>query len=437
MSMSMGSEPKHEHALLEATPSCLLVVGVDGRIEFANRRVLNLTGFAREALEGRRLDILFPGGLDRLEEHRPCQIVCRRADGTEVPVEVQLGRLEAPERVFVATLNDMTELQAGIQATVKAEARFRALVEQISAITYTWGWHDGEYLVLYTSPQIEGILGYTPQEWIAEPSAWYEWVHADDRAAVIEENKRCEQTAEAYSMQYRMLCKDGRVIWVEDSWVVVEDEHEERRVFQGVVFDITERKLAEQEIAFLAHHDGLTGLPNRGFFQETLELAISRARRHQLGLGILFLDLDNFKHVNDTLGHHAGDELLRKLADRLRACTRDTDLVARQSGDEFLVLLSDLEMGRSTSAEVKGSRIIVEAVARRIEQGLQEPFVLGESSLRVSGSIGISLFPQDGADAESLLRSADAAMYRAKRDAPGRHFPYASGGEPSIESVSP
>jgi diguanylate cyclase (GGDEF)-like protein len=141
--------------------------------------------------------------------------------------------------------------------------------------------------------------------------------------------------------------------------------------------------------------------------------------------------------VNDTLGHHAGDELLRQLADRLRACTRDTDLVARQSGDEFLVLLSDLEMGRSTSAEVKGSGIIVEAVARRIEQGLQEPFVLGESSLPVSCSIGISLFPEDGADAESLLRSADAAMYRAKRDAPGRHFPYASGGEQPIESVSP
>jgi len=205
----------------------------------------------------------------------------------------------------------------------------------------------------------------------------------------------------------------------------------------NLLVDITERKLAEQEIAFLAQHDGLTGLPNRGFFQETLELAISRARRHQLGLGILFLDLDNFKHVNDTLGHHAGDELLRQLADRLRACTRDTDLVARQSGDEFLVLLSDLEMGRSTSAEVKGSRIIVEAVARRIEQGLQEPFVLGESSLPVSGSIGISLFPEDGADAESLLRGADAAMYRAKRDAPGRHFPYASGGEQPIESVSP
>lgn len=434
--MSMGSNPTHEHALLESTPSCVLVVGVDGHIEFANRYTLELTGFAREALEGRSLETLVPGGLDRLEEHRPRQILCRRADGVEVPVEVQLGRLESPERLFVVTLRDITELQAGIQATVKAEAKFRALVEQISAITYTWGWRDAEYLVLYTSPQIERILGYTPEEWIADPTAWYEWVHPDDRAAVIEENKRCEQTAEAYSMQYRMLRKDGRIIWVEDSWVVVEDENDEGRVFQGVVFDITERKLAEQEISFLAHHDRLTGLPNRGFFEDTLEMAVSRARRHQLGVGILFLDLDNFKYVNDTLGHHAGDELLRQLADRLRACTRDTDLVARQGGDEFLILLSDLEMGESSSAEVQCSRDVVESVARRIEQVLQDPFVLGESSLRVSGSIGISLFPQDGPDTDSLLRNADAAMYRAKRHAPGRHMLYAGGGEPPLESVS-
>ena len=99
--------------------------------------------------------------------------------------------------------------------SVDAGARFRALVEQISAITYTWTWRDDEYFVLYTSPQIESILGYSPQEWIADPPAWYEWVHPDDRAVVIAENKRCETSAEAYSLRYRMIRKDGRVIWVE------------------------------------------------------------------------------------------------------------------------------------------------------------------------------------------------------------------------------
>ncbi len=114
-------------------------------------------------------------------------------------------------------------------------------------------------------------------------------------------------------------------------------------MIQGVIFDISARKAAEEQVAFLAYHDKLTGLPNRVLFEEMLENAISRARRHDLGVGVIFLDLDNFKLVNDSLGHAAGDMLLAQLAERLRVCTRETDLVARQGGDEFLLLLSDLD----------------------------------------------------------------------------------------------
>ncbi len=311
------------------------------------------------------------------------------------------------------------DVHAGHRGEVDAEARFRALVEQISAITYTWTWREDEYFVLYTSPQIESILGYTPQEWIADPPAWYEWVHPDDRAVVIAENKRCETSAEAYSLRYRMIRKDGRVIWVEDSWVVVEDEHEGQRVFQGVVFDITQRKLAEEEVAFLAHHDKLTGLPNRAFFEEMLEMSISRARRHDLGVGVLFLDLDNFKLVNDSLGHHAGDQLLWQLGARLRGCTRETDLVARQGGDEFLLLLSDIERGTGAPADSDMAMIVAESVAERVREALREPFDLNGTEFFASGSIGISLFPQDAMDAETLLKNADTAMYQSKKYEPG------------------
>ena len=219
-------------------------------------------------------------------------------------------------------------------------------------------------------------------------------------------------------MQYRMIRKDGEVIWVEDSWVVVENQHEYGRVFQGVVFDITRRKLAEQEVAFLAHHDKLTGLPNRAFFEETLELAVSRARRHQRGVAVLFLDLDNFKLVNDSLGHHAGDQLLQQLAERLREVTREADLVARQGGDEFLLLLSDLEAAVRSETEHETSSLAAETVAQRIAQALNEPFFMANTGVRVAGSVGISLFPQDGEDSESLLRSADAAMYRRRSSRP-------------------
>jgi diguanylate cyclase (GGDEF)-like protein/PAS domain S-box-containing protein len=321
-----------------------------------------------------------------------------------------------------------------LEADLEKDADFRSILEQIAAITYSWSWDEGRYFVVYSSPQIESILGYTPEEWSRDPEAWYRWIHPEDRASVIAQNRVSEQSGESHSMQYRMLRKDGRIIWVEDSWVVVDLPHTGRRAFQGVVFDITERKMAEQEIAFLAHHDKLTGLPNRASFEEMLEMAISRARRHDLGVGVLFLDLDNFKLVNDSLGHHAGDELLKQLADRMRRCTRETDHVARQGGDEFLMLLADLE--RHSSSETDTSRRIPVSVAERIHATLREPFELAGTMFYASGSVGISLFPQDGIDADTLLKKADSAMYQAKRSAPGGHVVYAPEGEEPERKLS-
>jgi diguanylate cyclase (GGDEF)-like protein/PAS domain S-box-containing protein len=413
--------------LLEAVPAGLVVVDLDGRIDFANERALELIGLTLTDVEGRMLDSLISGGIDPIVAEHPAPILLRQADGAQLPVEVRVGTLEGPERFMMVTLRDR---RADPEPAVRADAKFRALVEQISAITYTWTWRNEQYFVAYSSPQIESILGYSAEEWKADPTAWYEWVHPDDRSAVIEENKRCETTAEAYTMQYRMVRKDGQIIWVEDSWVVVEHEDHKRRVFQGVVFDITERKLAEREIAFLAHHDKLTGLPNRAAFEETLDMALSRARRHDTWVSVLFLDLDNFKLVNDSLGHHAGDALLVQLADRLRRCIRETDRVARQGGDEFLFLLSDIE------GVAGGGVVAAEAVAQRIIEAIRDPFDLNGGAFYVSGSIGISVFPRDGLDSDALLKNADAAMYQAKRSAPGSYVVYTPEGEAPLETLA-
>ena len=411
-------------SLLEATPEALVVTAADGRILFANQGAETLTGFTRVELIGKPIELLVASEIDRAPG-TSFESRCRTAAGDTVPVEVRMGAIQGSD-VSVMTLVDATELVAGREARAEAEAKFRALVEQISAITYTWTWMDETYIVRYASPQIESMLGYTPAEWAADPAAWYEWVHPEDRAGVIAENKRCEATAEPYSMEYRMLCKDGRTIWVEDSWVVVDNEHDGHREFQGVVFDITERKAAAEQIAFLAYHDKLTALPNRALFEEILENAIARARRHDLGVGVLFLDLDNFKLVNDSLGHQAGDALLVQLAERLRGCTRETDLVARQGGDEFLLLLSDLERGTSAPAGSDAAVLVAESVAERVQQAMRDPFTLDGVEFYASGSIGISLFPQDALDSESLLRNADSAMYRSKKVEPGGYTVFAS-----------
>ena len=168
-----------------------------------------------------------------------------------------------------------------------------------------------------------------------------------------------------------------------------------------------------------------------------LESAIARARRHDLGVGVLFLDLDNFKLVNDSLGHHAGDELLDQLGERLRRCTRETDLVARQGGDEFLLLLADLERGPGAMPGTDAALLVAESVADRVREALQRAVRPGRhASSSSSASIGISLFPQDAHDAESLLKNADAAMYQSKKHEPGGYVVYASSDDDPAQRLS-
>jgi diguanylate cyclase (GGDEF)-like protein/PAS domain S-box-containing protein len=164
-----------------------------------------------------------------------------------------------------------------------------------------------------------------------------------------------------------------------------------------------ERRAAEERIRTLAHYDGLTGLPNRFLFTEYLDVALRNAQRRRKQFAVLFLDLDRFKEVNDTLGHDAGDQALREIAARLRACVRDSDKVARMGGDEFYVLIEDLDDGRH-AAEV--GRKLLEAAAR--------PVRIGDRSCLLGASIGVALYPRDGADGRSLLMNADSAMYEAK-----------------------
>ena len=179
----------------------------------------------------------------------------------------------------------------------------------------------------------------------------------------------------------------------------------DRRRLIATLRDITERKEAEALIVKQANYDSLTKLPNRTLFMDRLSLALTRASRNGGQIGLLFIDLDNFKKVNDTLGHSAGDQLLQEAAERLTACVRETDTVARLGGDEFTIILPDLQKAHD-----------VEQVVRQILDRLSKPYLIDGTEVFASGSVGITLFPDDGKDAETLLKNSDTAMYRAKYD---------------------
>jgi diguanylate cyclase (GGDEF)-like protein/PAS domain S-box-containing protein len=181
--------------------------------------------------------------------------------------------------------------------------------------------------------------------------------------------------------------------------------------FYGIVRDIGERRRGEEQLAYLAYHDALTGLPNRILVEQEIDLALARARRARGAAALMFVDLDDFKEVNDRLGHAAGDRLLASVSARLRGVLRDSDVLARQGGDEFLVLLGDLSDDPTAAAESVGSKLL---------SALLEPFVVAGTEVRTGASIGVSLYPDDAADTEALLRHADVAMYRAKAAGGGR-----------------
>jgi diguanylate cyclase (GGDEF)-like protein/PAS domain S-box-containing protein len=421
--------------LLEATPECLVVAAADGHVVYANHRVEQLSGFSRAELTDRPVSdlILVDVPLSGAVAGTTVEGTCRRKDGTEIPLEVHLGTVQGADALYIVlTLRDLSAMRAAESARFETQAKYLALVEGIPAITYIDPVDENQNSI-YVSPQIMQLLGISQEEWLEDPYSWRRHVHPDDIDRAWDEYVEAYNNHESLSHEYRMVRGDGVVIWVSEQASVIRDERGEPSLIQGVIFDITELKKAEEEVSFLAYHDKLTGLPNRVLFEEMLELALARARRHSLGVGVLYLDLDNFKLVNDSLGHHAGDQLLRELAERLRGCTRETDLVARQGGDEFLLLLSDLE-GEATGAV--SQLAIAESVAVRVREALLEPFDVSGTPFYTTGSIGISLYPRDGDDPETLMRNADAAMYQAKRSGPANYVIFANDRDDPVDKLS-
>jgi diguanylate cyclase (GGDEF)-like protein/PAS domain S-box-containing protein len=259
------------------------------------------------------------------------------------------------------------------------------------------------------APSIESITGYPPAALIGEGGRPYSsLVHPDDLEAMTALFREALDRREAYAIEYRLVHADGSTRWVQGHGQPVYGPGGAVEYVDGVLYDVTARRSGEERLAHLALHDPLTDLPNRALFQEHLTVAIANAARTGFGGAVLFIDLDDFKLVNDTFGHAVGDELLVIVSKRLRESCRAGDVVARQGGDEFLVLVQGTDTCE-TSPETAA-----ETVAANLRAALARPFPLAGTDIHVTSSIGASLFPIDGDTAETLLKHADIAMYAAK-----------------------
>ncbi len=292
----------------------------------------------------------------------------------------------------------------------EAEAAYETLLGQVPGAIYAYQPELGG-VTLAMSAYIEELVGVPADRFLSGDSVWDEVLHPDDRDRAWEDYESFLATGQPECGDYRYVRPDGRVVWIQDRSAMVRDRDGKPLLVQGVMFDITATKEMALRMEHMAYHDVLTGLPNRAMFQDHLELALARARRHELAVAVLFLDLDDFKPVNDTHGHEVGDMVLQHAARKIRGAARDTDLVARQGGDEFLVLLGDLEVGDGDEAES-----VVSEASDRIARAIAEPADLPVGRLSIHASIGSALFPREAGDARTLLRLADEKLYARKRD---------------------
>lgn len=408
------------HTVFDHAALAMARHALNGDIMEVNDRWCTTFGYARDELAARRLNwqqLTLPddlaesaGQVQRLlsGETPDIQMEKRylRQNGQvfwgEVRVSLVHDESGAPD-YFISTVQDISE-----RKRLEEERNANLLLLQMAldaAQEAVWEW-DLQSGKARFSPEYYTMLGYLPNEFPADHRSWLERIHPDDRDKVWRTiREELKQHQDIYVAEYRMQTKDGRYRWIQGrgKCVAVDAQGEPARLV-GINIDIHDRKQAELQISHLAYHDKLTGLPNRALFFDRFSQAISRAKRDQCRVALLFADLDGFKQVNDTHGHEAGDEVLRMAAQRLLACLRAVDTAVRFGGDEFAVILSDVE-----------DRAQVAQVAEKIVHAFEAEMTLAQGAgCQIGVSIGISLFPDNGSTMDGLLTAADRAMYDSK-----------------------
>ncbi len=406
--------------LTSLSPVGVFHADTSGTIQYVNKRLCDILGVTEDRLLGNRLEnFLHPEdrqkymkARDDVEHVIKQQLRCVRADGKELFVVCEEVFQVNGVKQFTGTIGavtDITEMKRTEEALQESEARWQFALDGSGNGVWDWNIETDE---AFFSPQWASILGYQPDEISHQVDEWTSRVHPDDAEdANRAVNIHLANESPFYQSEHRLLCKDGHYKWVLDRGKVIEwtSDGKPKRMI-GTHSDITERKSNEAKIHHLAYHDSLTGLPNRAYLQEELFFLLSQLKRSNQNTALLFLDIDHFKMVNDSMGHLVGDQMLQQVATRLKNSVRDEDFLVRLGGDEFVILLGN--PAESIESVYKRAR----KVAENVLEAFKEPFEFFGQTLVSGSSIGIVVFPEDGKSVKEVLQHADTAMYQAKKD---------------------
>ncbi|MFP7478863.1 diguanylate cyclase domain-containing protein [Terribacillus saccharophilus] len=409
----VGKFDAQQLVLLELLPIAI-VIHRKGKIQHANASFVNLIGASsiQEVKEKSIFDFSLPAYTDMFQKPfqqsnqagavvSPSEGKLVRLDGAIIDVEVEGISVDYKgDHSCLIIFHEMTGRKKAEEALQQSEARYRLIAENMTDLLCIIDW-DGCFK--YASPSHVTVLGF--------PSVAYEgkyagdFMHDDDRKKVREQLDEMVATKEGTVLKFRFKNIRGEWIWLEGKANPIFDENGVFNHFLVVSRDITERLELEEKLTYMAYHDTLTGLPNRRLFKEKLDQALDEAKQTKKKVAVMYLDLDNFKYINDTLGHDVGDELLNQFAQRVKECLGDKDVLSRQGGDEFTILLPGIEEEQDAIL-----------IAENIRASFQRAWNIGRNLFTTTSSIGIAFYPANGTKGYELMRNADTALYQAKKD---------------------
>ncbi|OIK09088.1 EAL domain-containing protein [Bacillus sp. MUM 13] len=398
-------------SLFNYNPEAGYVLDMEGKFLLVNDSAVNLVGYSREEI----LSMSFVSILPKNQIDHTLQYFKSALKGNQERfyTSIQTKNKQYKELCVIALpifnnsritgvigiAKDITEIKKTRLELIKSRSQMESIFNSVDICL--WSFDLGMKRLLNISPACLKIFGLSQEKFIKNPILWREFIHPEDMGMVTRKQAALyEGTSLEY--EYRIIHQDGTVKWISEHTIPMRDHIGRIVRFEGVVIDITQRKMAEEHLHHMAYHDTLTGLPNRRLLSERIESSLAKAKLKQEKVVFMYLDLDHFKFINDSLGHDLGDELLQVIAGRVKGCLRKQDTLSRQGGDEFAIILDDIDLKEAYE------------IADMCLSVISKPVLLRDQEFLLTASIGISLFPDHGQTAEHLIKRADQAMYQAK-----------------------